>query len=78
MDDVENQEPPPPSASTVARRALILATVSCRGFIDNDKANAAGASDLAKKSKNWLHALGLAEELTDWERKVFSVEFGQL
>jgi hypothetical protein len=78
MDDIEYQEPTPPSASAVARRALILATVSCRGFLDNDYANAAGASGLAKKSKDWLHALGLDEELSDWERKILSAEFGQL
>jgi len=78
MDDIESQEPPPPSASAVARRALILATVSCRGFIENDKANASGASGLAKKSKDWLHALGLDEELSEWERKILSAEFGQL
>src|SRR5271170_3075901 len=78
MDDIESQEPPPPSASTVARRSLILATVSCRGFIDNDNANASGASGLAKKSKDWLHALGLDEELSDWERKILSTEFGRL
>ncbi|HXR47733.1 MAG TPA: DUF4272 domain-containing protein [Candidatus Limnocylindrales bacterium] len=78
MEDTEYQEPPPPSASTVARRALILATVSCRGFIDNDKANASGASSLAKKAKDWLFALGLDEELSDWERKILSTEFGQL
>ncbi len=78
MEDTEYQEPPPPDASTVARRALVLATVSCRGFIDNDKANASGASGFAKKSKDWFYALGLDEDLSDWERKILSTEFGQL
>lgn len=78
MDDIENREPPPPSASTVARRALILATVSCRGFIDKDKANVLGAIGLAKKTKDWLYALGLDDELSVWERNILSAEFGRL
>jgi hypothetical protein len=78
MGEAEYQEPPPPSALTVARRALILATVSCRGFVDNDKANESGASGPAKKSKDWLFALGLDEGLSDWECKILSAEFGQL
>jgi hypothetical protein len=77
MEDAEYPEPPP-SALTVARRALILAAISCRGFTDGDKINVLGAADLAGKSKNWLIALGLDEELTDWERKILSAEFGQL
>jgi len=76
MAGVEHQEPLPPDAITVARRALVLATVSCRGFIDKDQAD--GARDLAKNSKDWLYALGLDEELSTWERKILSTEWGTL
>ncbi len=78
MADAEYQDPPPPNASKVARRAIILATISCRGLIDDEKTNASGASDLAKKANGWLYALGLDNELSDWERRVISTDFGHL
>jgi len=74
MDNEEYQEPPPPDATKVARRALILATVCCRGITDHD----INAGDLAKKSRDWLFALGLDKELSNWERGILSTDFGQL
>ena len=66
MDTTEEEpfdEPSPPSPDTVARRALVLAVVSCRGITDEDPAAAA----LAKSSLDWLRDLDLEDELTDWD-----------
>jgi hypothetical protein len=64
MENEEFNEPPPPSADKVARRAIVLAVVACRGIVETDRANAQGASDLAKRAYDWLRALGLDEELS--------------
>ena len=74
MKDTEYQKPPPPSTSTVARRALILATVSCHGFIDNDKERVA-ASSLAKKPKIGF-SLWVDDQFGDRERKILSTQSG--
>jgi hypothetical protein len=78
MGDEEFNEPPPPAADKVARRAIVLAVVACRGIVEADRANAQGASDLAKRSYDWLRALGLEGELRAWERRVLESTFGQL
>jgi hypothetical protein len=78
MEDKEFNEPPPPSADKVARRAIVLSVVACRGVVEADPANARGASDLAKRAYDWLRALGLDEELSAWERRVLESTFGKL
>lgn len=77
--DAENIiEPSPPSAMRVARRALVLSVVSCRGFVEGDKANPKDAVDLAKRSHEWLKSLDLEEEITAWEAGVLNAPFGTL
>jgi hypothetical protein len=78
MEDEEFNEPPPPSAETVARRAIVLSVVACRGIVEGDRANVQGASDLAKRAYDWLRAVGLDEELSAWELRVLESTFGQL
>ena len=36
MEDEECIEPPPPSPDKVARRAIVLSVVSCRGIVESD------------------------------------------
>jgi hypothetical protein len=78
MKDQEYSEPPPPSAEKVARRALVLSVVACRGVVEGDTANPRGAADLAKRSHDWLLAIGLEEEMSEWERSVLRAPFGSL
>ena len=78
MEDQEFSEPPPPSAEKVARRAILLSVVSCRGFVEGDRANPKDAADLAKRSYDWLQAMNLEEEMSDWERRVLTSPFGSL
>jgi hypothetical protein len=79
MDDDENiEDPPPPSADRVARRALVLSVVVCRGFVEQDRANPTEAKKLAERSFNWLDSLDLSAELSDWERRVLTNPFGSL
>jgi hypothetical protein len=77
MEDEDIQDPPPPSADKVARRAIVLSVVSCRGVVEGDRENP-GAADLAKRSCDWLMGLGLEGELSDWERRVLNSPFGSL
>ena len=78
MKDEELSDPPPPSAERVARRAIVLSVISCRGIVESDNANPTNAAGLAKRSRDWLHAIGLEEELSDWERDVLASPFGSL
>lgn len=78
MEDEGFNEPNPPSADKVARRAIVLAVVACRGIVEADRANAQGASDLAKRSYDWLRAIGLEDELSVWECRVLEATVGQL
>jgi hypothetical protein len=78
MGDEQFTEPPPPSADKVARRAVVLSVVACRGIIDGDRTNPKEADALSKRSYNWLRAIGLEEELTDWERRILDSPFGNL
>lgn len=67
-------DPPPPSPEKVARRAIILAVITCRGIIDTQPE----AESLAKNSFQWLRALDLENEMTDWEAGILSTPFGTL
>lgn len=78
MEDDQFSEPPPPSADKVARRAIVLSVVSCRGFVEGDRGNPKAGADLAKRSYEWLRAIALDEEASDWERQVLTSPFGSL
>jgi hypothetical protein len=74
MAEGKKNELLPPSPEKVARRALILSVISCRGIVEGQQA----ASNLVKSACEWLHALNLEEELSDWERRVLTLPFGSL
>lgn len=76
-DDPADIEPgvPPPTASRVAARALVLAVVSCRGFIDTD---AADAGDLWTRIEAWFSRLALNGELEEWEKAFIAKPLGTL
>jgi hypothetical protein len=78
MEDEPYTESPPPSADKVARRALILSVIACRGIVDGDKENSDDAAKLANRSYQWLLTLGLETDFSDWERTIFNTPFGQL
>jgi hypothetical protein len=81
INDIEDQdyiEPTPPSADRVARRAIVLSVLSCRGILEGDQENREWAADLAKRSYDWLRAIGLEEDLSAWERQIFATPFGNL
>jgi hypothetical protein len=77
MEDEDVPPPKPPPVEEIARRALVLATISCRGIIDGDWSNP-DAPDLARRARDWIHKLGLADDLTDWEHHILNADFGSL
>jgi hypothetical protein len=78
MGHEEFPEPPPPTAEKVARRAIVLSVVSCRGIVEEDRENLKGGADLAKRSYLWLRAIDLEAEMSNWERRVLASPFGSL
>lgn len=76
MEEDDSTEPPPPSAERVARRALILSVIACRGMTDVEQDP--GSSDLSERSYDWLIQLGLEPELSAWERRILTTPFGSL
>jgi Domain of unknown function (DUF4272) len=68
MED-EYTEPNPPTPEKVARRAVILSVIACRGITDKQVDNG-GAGHIATKSKDWLQSLNLEEEMSAWEKAV--------
>jgi len=78
MEDEEFLEPPPPSADKVARRAIVLSVVSCRGIVEGHPKHSKEGRDLVKRSDLWLRAIGLEDELSDWERQILVSPFGDL
>jgi hypothetical protein len=76
-EDDDLNEIPPPTPGRVAKRALILAAVSCRGVIENDP-DAEGAEGLRGRLLPWLDAVGASTELEDRERQLLSAPIGSL
>ena len=77
-EDESLADPPPPTAERVAKRACVLAAVSCRGFVENDRDHPAQAQDLATRAYAWLGSLGLSGELSPWEKRVLETPVGKL
>lgn len=73
----EDAEPRPPTAQQVARRALILAALSCRGFIETGAGNSE-AEELLLRIRNWLQSTGLCEHLEPEETQVIDANLGEL
>lgn len=74
-DDDDDPEPQPPSADHVARRALILAVVSCRGILELDPARDQAQQFWARVSAWWNH-LDLASALEPEEAALLTCQFG--
>jgi hypothetical protein len=74
-DESEVDEPVPPSPLQVARRALVLATVSCRGILELDSERDAAAQFWARASA-WWDGLGLDAELEPHEAALLRAPFG--
>jgi hypothetical protein len=77
IEDQDCQERARPTAEQVARRAIILSVVSCYAITNQQPDNHQAAS-LAKRACDWLQAIGLHDEATDWERNILTRPFGSL
>jgi hypothetical protein len=67
----------PPDAQQVARRALILSAVVCRGSIDGG-AGDEHAEKLPGRIKPWLEGAALTDHLEPWEGRIMRAALGQL
>ncbi|MBL9203075.1 MAG: DUF4272 domain-containing protein [Opitutaceae bacterium] len=67
----------PPSAETVARRALILAAISYRGFVDLVTDDPKIPQRIATTTAS-LTRLGLDADMTPWEKDVLKTNLGAL
>lgn len=67
----------PPSAERVARRALALAAVTARAFIERDAAQT-GAAAGYRNLLEWVRALGIEDELEEPERTLVFRPLGAL
>lgn len=66
-----------PESGLVARRALILASLVCRGSIDTGAGNAE-AESVRSQILEWVNALGLDRDLEEHERSTLHAELGRL
>lgn len=70
----EAATPAPPSPARVAARALVLAAVSCRGFVERDD----DAVPLWSEVRGWFATLGADSELEPAERALLDAPLGAL
>jgi hypothetical protein len=75
--DDEDEELPPPTATRVARRSLVLAALCCRGFIDRG-AGDPDAESLRNRLKVWLADSELTDEIEKEEAEIFALPLGAL
>jgi|SRR6185312_7435821 len=66
----------PPSAQQVARRALCLCALVCRGYTDNG-AGDPHSEQLRERILEWLSRNELQAHLEPWEADLISAELGQ-
>jgi hypothetical protein len=79
MSDIVDEdlpEPEPPSAERVARRALVLAVVSCRGILELDPAREQAAAFWTRVAA-WWGRQGLRAELEPGEAALLDAAFGE-
>lgn len=67
----------PPSAKRVADRALVLASLCCRGAVEHDAGNL-DAEQFRVKVVEWLRQCGAEAEAEQEEREVLSKPLGKL
>jgi hypothetical protein len=65
----------PPSADRVAARALVIACVSCRGFIEQESEDPR-AEEFRQRVVAWVEDLGIADEFEPWEKEVLATPLG--
>jgi hypothetical protein len=65
----------PPTAERVARRALAMCAVVCRGFLEAD-AGDAGAEDFRQRVIRWLDDVNVSAELEEHERELLHTPLG--
>jgi hypothetical protein len=70
-------DPQPPAASAVARRALILAALTCRGHLESSLDEPASRA-LHARILTWLETAGLLEDLEPEEQGIFHTAKGDL
>lgn len=73
----EEEDPIPPSADRVARRALTLAAVVCRSGIESDAGNA-DAEGFRAEVLDWALYLGLEDEIEPDEMTLLRTPLGKL
>ena len=73
----EEPELNPPSAKRVAERALVLASIACRGAIEQDSGNPQ-AEQFRAKVVEWLGQCGAGAEAEPEQREVLSKPLGKL
>jgi hypothetical protein len=79
MDLDENEELHAPEAGRVAARALVLAAVTYRGHIENEKSTYEGrAEDVRRRIVAWLDDLGLNTEMEAEEANLLMTPVGGL
>jgi hypothetical protein len=76
MSDQEDELQRPP-AERVARRALVLAAVACRGSIEGDAGNAE-AETFRQDIVEWIEDLGLSDEAEPDEMALLRKPLGEL
>ena len=79
MQAIEEDNLTPPEGDRVAARALVLAAVSCRGLIENEReADPQGAENLRQRFLPWLDSIGASGELEPTEAVLLSTPVGEL
>jgi hypothetical protein len=74
MKEMVEETRVPPTPLRVAQRALVLAGVTCRGFIERDTES----EPLRQRVMAWLNALGLVHELEPDEASLLNTPVGLL
>jgi len=77
LENEESIEATPPNAQRVARRALVLSAVVCRGNIDDGAGNA-DTESLRKRTLDWIAFLDVQEEIEPQEAALLKTPLGGL
>jgi hypothetical protein len=71
-------DPHPPNAERVHKRALVLAALSCRGIIEGDTANGEIARQITDDLLLWKQDAGIEDEFEPDETRLLHMPFGKL
>jgi hypothetical protein len=71
-------EPEPPTAQRVARRALALAAVTARALLEQDDPSEAWVAEFFRGTLAWVEALGITDEVEPDEHEVLRSPPGSL